>query len=140
MSNDINSFEKLKKIEEELENLHSRKIQNNVEYSNNFKKLPEKNEILIENMNKTCMQLSKEVSIISKNLRELLNIFKTAIRGEVPEEEMENTNDLGSKIDTLVDQNSKLIERLDSMTQDAQINKKYDELSTSLRSNQGDMI
>lgn len=136
MNNEITSLEKLKEIEEYLSGIRYRKVENDVEIPKVNKNLFNKNEVLLENINKSCMELSKEVTIMSNNIRELLNIFKSALGEEITEESPESSDDLGSKLNTLVNQNNKLIERLDTMTQNMQINSRYDSYSGK----EGDII
>lgn len=128
MSRDINSFDKLKEIESELDSLKALKKQVKEENLAFQKPAIDINRLLLESINKTCMQMELELNQVASDLKQLVKLFRAAMEGKSPEELEENKEE--DKIKKLVEQNEELLKKLNTITRNMNIGTDYSTFDT----------
>ena len=128
MSRDIDSFDKLREIEAELDSLKAYKEQ--VREEKSYKKPDiDYNKLFLESINRSCMQIEAELMQMSKNLKELVRLFRAAMEGKSPEE-LEEV-DKEDKIKKLTEQNEELLRKVNTLTRAMSVNTDYDLLNNN---------
>jgi len=126
MSRDIDSFDKLREIEAELDSL--KEYKEKVKEEKPYKPAADYTKIFLESINRSCMQMEVELAQVSKNLKELVLLFKAAMQGKSPEELEELSKD--DKIKKLTEQNEELLTKLNALTRNMSMTSNYDLLNT----------
>jgi DUF438 domain-containing protein len=123
MSKDMNSFDKLREIESELDSLkdYKKQVTNNEPYK---KPTIDINRMLLESITKSCIQMELELSQVSSSIKELVRLFRAAMEGKSPEELEENKEE--DKMRRLMEQNEALLRKLNTLTMTMGMNNNYD--------------
>lgn len=129
MAKDIDSFDKLREIEAELDSLKAYKVQAR-EDKNSAKPSIDFNKLFLESINRSCIRMETELSQMTSKLKELVNLFKAAMEGKSPEELEES--DKEDKIKKLTEQNEELLQKLNTLTKTMSLNTNYDLLNNNL--------
>ncbi|UCD04345.1 MAG: hypothetical protein JSW73_01760 [Candidatus Woesearchaeota archaeon] len=137
MGKDIDSFDKLREIEAELDSLKAYKVQAKGD-SVGAKPSIDYNRLFLESINRSCIRMETELSQITSKLKELVRLFRAAMEGKSPEELEES--DKEDKVKKLTEQNEELLRRLNTLTKTMSLNTDYDLLNNLPNTNKEDYL